>query len=411
MSSRPYDDPSVSISLPFPLSASFIAATLSFVAVFAASASPIPLYEIYHRTSGVTKSDLSLTAVAYFVAAVTALLVLGRLSNYLGRRVVSIVALVVTAIGCLVLTQVSGPAPLMVGRILQGLGAGLASSAIAAFIVDSAPRSPRWLGAAATTGAPMVGLTIGALGSGALVQYGPHPRTLIYLIAAALLVGCALLIAVSRDTVERRRGAKGSLRPELAVPSAARRFLPVAAATFVATWALGGFYQAFGPTVAADQLGTTNTLVAAFVFASLMVPSAIGAPLSGRLSPAAAQRVGMALFLVAVIVILASIHVGSIAPFLIASLVAGGAQGATFAGSLRALLAQTTPAQRAGLLAVVYAISYSGAAIPAVVAGQLARTLSLFEIALGYGALAAVACAFTLLRAKNPECPATSSAG
>ena len=49
-----------------------------------------------------------------------------------------------------------------------------------------------------------------------------------------------------------------------------------------------------------------------------------------------------------------------------------------------------------------YAISYSGAAIPAVIAGQLARTLSLFEIALGYGALAAIACLITLIRAENP---------
>jgi hypothetical protein len=72
-------------AVQLPLWVSFLAASLSFVAVFAASASPIPLYDIYHRTSGVTKTDLSLTAVAYFVAAVTALLVLGRLSKGLCR--------------------------------------------------------------------------------------------------------------------------------------------------------------------------------------------------------------------------------------------------------------------------------------------------------------------------------------
>ena len=57
-------------------------------------------------------------------------------------------------------------------------------------------------------------------------------------------------------------------------------------------------------TIAADQLGTRNTLVAAVVFASLMVPSAIGAPLSGRLSPAAAQRIGMGAFFVGVCALL-----------------------------------------------------------------------------------------------------------
>jgi hypothetical protein len=38
------------VALRLPLWVSFLAASLSFVAVFAASASPISLYEIYHRT-------------------------------------------------------------------------------------------------------------------------------------------------------------------------------------------------------------------------------------------------------------------------------------------------------------------------------------------------------------------------
>ena len=57
-----------------PLRVGFGAASCSLAAVFAASASPIPLYETYRRTDGLTNGDLALTAVAYFVAAVTALL-------------------------------------------------------------------------------------------------------------------------------------------------------------------------------------------------------------------------------------------------------------------------------------------------------------------------------------------------
>jgi cytochrome c-type biogenesis protein CcmH len=47
--------------------------------------------------------------------------------------------------------------------------------------------------------------------------------------------------------------------------------------------------------------------------------------------------------LAALVVIVTAIHIGAIAPFLIASVIAGIAQGATFAGSLRALLAEATP--------------------------------------------------------------------
>ncbi|MDQ3893371.1 MAG: MFS transporter [Actinomycetota bacterium] len=382
---------------------------MSLTAVFAASAAPIPLYELYRRSEGLSKADLSFTAVGYFVAAITGLLVLGRLSDYLGRRRVSLAALAVTAAGCLVLVDVHSAAPLIGGRILQGIGAALASSAIAAYIVDTAPAARRWVAAAVTTGAPMVGLTIGALGSGALVQYAPHPRSLVYLLAVALLAACSGLVGANPETAERTPGAAASLRPQIRVPAAARRLLPVASAIFVATWALGGFYQAFGPTVAATQLGTRNTLVAAVIFASLMAPSAIGAPLSGRLTPAGAQRAGMVVFALALAVILASLRLEAVVPFVLASAAAGSAQGATFAGSLRALLAEATPAERAGLLAVVYAISYSGAAVPSLIAGQLARTLSLFEIALGYGALAALACLITLAAARNPLRSATAA--
>jgi hypothetical protein len=48
VSSRPYDEQVGAFRCGSHLWLSFIAASLSFVAVFAASASPIPLYEIYH---------------------------------------------------------------------------------------------------------------------------------------------------------------------------------------------------------------------------------------------------------------------------------------------------------------------------------------------------------------------------
>src|SRR3954471_17030490 len=178
----------------------FAGAACSLVAVFAASASPIPLYELYRRTDGLSHADLSLTAVAYFLAVMTALVVLGRLSNHVGRRPVALAALAVTAVGTLVLTEVHSVAPLIAGRVLQGIGCGLASSALTAFAVDSAPASPTWLASAVTTGSPMVGLSVGALGSGALAEYGPAPRTLAFLVASAVLAACAPLIFAARET-------------------------------------------------------------------------------------------------------------------------------------------------------------------------------------------------------------------
>ena len=274
------------------------AASLALVATFAASASPIPLYNTYRAENGVTNADLSLTAVAYFVGTIAALLCLGRLANHLGRRPASVARLLLVA-GCGVLTNVTGIVPIVVGRALMGLGAGLASSALTSYIVDAAPPEPRWLASVITSQAPMLGLTLGALASGALVQYGPAPRVVVYVVMVAALAACVVLLLAAPETGDRRPGAWASLRPQVHLPANARPLVPVAGAIFVGTWAMGAFYQAFSPSIVADQLHTRNAVVVALVFAAYMAPSVVGAPIGGRFSVPTAQRLGMAIYLVA----------------------------------------------------------------------------------------------------------------
>lgn len=56
------------------------------------------------------------------------------------------------------------------------------------------------------------------------------------------------------------------------------------------------------------------------------------------------------------------------------------------------------PSERAGLLALVYALSYTGAALPSLVAGQLSRSVSLLDITIGYGALCLCALVVVIIR-------------
>jgi MFS family permease len=380
----------------------FVGVACSLVSVFAAAGTPIPLYNTYRLEDGITNADLGIVSVGYFVAAVTSLLVFGRLSNHLGRRPVALAALATAAVACLLLISMGGVVTLLIARVLQGLACGLASTALGSYVIDTAPERPRWLPAAVTGSAPMVGIPIGALACGALVLLGPAPRVLIYEITAAVLGLCAVLIAISPETMPRSCGAIASLRPRLQVPAGSGRLLLAAGSAFVATWSLGGFYQAFGPSVVAEYLGTMNPLVAAAVFASVMVLNPLGAPLAGRLLPATALRAGLVLFVLALAGIVVSLHAGAIAPFIGASLVVGVAQGAASTGGMRALLAYTRPEERAGLLSTIYLISYSGAAIPGMVAGELTTTFDLYQIALGYAALGIAASIVAIVAVRNP---------
>ncbi|WNZ00431.1 MFS transporter (plasmid) [Sulfurospirillum sp. 'SP'] len=72
-------------------------------------------------------------------------------------------------------------------------------------------------------------------------------------------------------------------------------------------------------------------------------------------------------------------------------------------GSLRALLANIQPEERAGLFSLIYAISYLAAAILSFIAGRLSHHMNIFHISLFYGALATLACFITLAFARNPS--------
>ncbi|MFL0196037.1 MFS transporter [Clostridium sp. WILCCON 0269] len=379
----------------------FIGATCSLAMVYAASSAPIPFYNTYRQTIGLTNGNLSMTAVAYFVGTVIALLMFARLSNYLGRRPVVLATLGLAAIGCLIFFFIHNTLMFLSGRFIQGLACGLASSTITAYVVDNAPASPVWIGAAVTSGSPMIGLAAGAFGSGALKQYGSGSLSLIFGILIIVLIGCAVLISVSPETITRTKGAVASIVPQIRVPKKIRYLLPAASCTFIGTWAIGGFYQAFSSSMAAEQLRTKNTLVAAAVFACMMAPSAIGGSLAGRLKPHAAQKIGMSAFFLCVVAILVSLKVGIVIPFLIASVFAGVAWGTAFTGSMRKLLDNTNQEDRAGVLSAIYLISYSGAAVPNLIVGRLSNIFNLFEIAVGYSLLVAVACIITLFTASQ----------
>ena len=304
---------------------------------------------------------------------------------------------------CVLLLNVHGIGWLIGGRLLMGLGAGLASSALTSYIVDAAPSAPVWVASVASSQAPMLGLTLGAVGSGALVQYGPWPRTLGVPHHDRCVAGLR-----EPDCGESRNRPPHTRRlalpaPRVHLPRRVRHLLPVAASILLATWATGAFYQAFVPALTQEQLGTQNALVIGLVFSAYMAPSVIDAPIGGRFAPATAQRLGMVFFLVGMVAILTALSLSTLALFVAGSLIAGGGQGIAVSATIRGLLHRSTIADRSPIFAAIYLLSYTGAAVPSLIAGQLSHTLTMTEIALGYGGLALAATLITVIAARNPE--------
>ena len=387
----------------------FASAVISLVVSFATAAAPIPLYNIYRTEDGFTNFGISMAIVTYSVGSMAGLLVLGRLSNHLGRRLTAIASLGLLLLGCLLLLNVHDIRTLLAGRVLMGVGTGLASSTLTSYIVDAAPARPEWLASVASSQGPMLGLTVGAIASGALVQFGLWPRDLIYLVCVGFLSVSAVLIAISPETATPTPATWQSLLPRVSVPARVRHLLPVAAAVFPATWATGAFYQAFVPALVEDQLHTHSPLILGLVFAAYMAPSVLGAPIGGRFTSAVAQRVGMITFLAGMIGIITAINDGTLALFIVATIVAGAGQGIAISGATRGLLHGSTLADRAPIFSAIYLVCYSGATFPSLISGKLSNTFSLPQIAFGYGVLALGATLFTVLGARDPHTDATGN--
>ncbi|GAA2056922.1 MFS transporter [Leifsonia soli] len=380
----------------------FASAVIALVATFATVGSTVPLFNIYRAEDGFTNAGISVAVVVYSAATLTTLLVLGRLSNHVGRRPISIASLALLFLGCVLLLNVNDISVLVIGRLMLGLGAGLASSSLTSYIVDTAPRHPRWLSSVASSQTVMLGLAIGAVASGALVQFAPLPRQLIYLVDMAFLLVSVLLILASPETVRRKPGARRSMKPSVRVPARVRHLIPVTAAVLLSTWSVGAFYQAFVPALVENQLHTASPLVLGLVFAAYMAPSAFGAPLGSRLSTSMAQRIGMGAFLIGIAGVITAVITSTLALFIVSTIVAGASQGIAISAATRGLLHGSKIDDRAPTFSVIYLISYSGATIPALIAGQLSNVLTLPQIILGYGVFALVATIWTILGARNP---------
>ncbi|MFE4468095.1 MFS transporter [Leifsonia sp. NPDC056824] len=381
----------------------FAAAIIALIATFATVGSTVPLFNVYRAQDGFTNAGISVAVVVYSAATLTTLLVLGRLSNHVGRRPISIASLSLLLLGCVLLLNVHDLGILVTGRLLLGLGAGLASSSVTSYIVDTAPAKPAWLASVASSQTVMLGLAVGAVASGALVQFGPWPRQLIYLVDVVALLVSIVLIVLSPETVSRKPGARRSMMPSVRVPQRVRHLIPITAAVLLSTWSVGAFYQAFVPALVENQLHTASPLILGLVFAAYMAPSAFGAPLGSRFAPATAQRLGMAVFLIGIIGVISAIATGALPLFIASTVIAGASQGIAISAATRGLLSGSTIDDRAPTFSVIYLISYSGATVPALIAGQLTSVLSLSQIVLGYGAFALIATVWTLLGARNPH--------
>ena len=379
------------------------------VTFLAASAAPTPLYAAYQKTWGF--SDLTTTVVfgIYALAFLSALLVVGRLSDHIGRRPMLAAGIAGQILALGIFTDAHSVAALLAARIVQGLAAGTAIGAVGAGMLDI----DQTRGAVANATAPGLGTASGVLLSAFAVQWLPAPTHLVYVVLAGVLLVQAVGVVLLPETSPMAPGARSSLVPQIALPPQTRKPLLAAAPVLFAVWALGGFYASLGPSLIDHLVGSASVIDAGL---GLGILTGVGALATYVFRARPADRVmliGTRALMAGVVVVLLSLWAGSPPLFFLGTAVAGVGFGAGFQGGIRLVAPLAHPDQRAGVLSVLFSISYVALGVPAVIAGvAVVEGGGLVATSCVYGlaviALAATA-TFNLVRLQRTASPATAS--
>jgi MFS family permease len=366
------------------------------VTFLAASAAPTPLYGTYQAEWRFSAITTTVVFGVYAIAVLAALLTLGRLSDFLGRRGVLLAAIAVQALSLVLFVRAGDVDQLLVARVVQGVSAGAGLGAIGAGMLDLS----RSRGTLANAVAPGVGTASGALLSAIVVQYLPAPTRLIYLVLLAVLALQAIGIVLMRETVDRTDGALRALVPDVRLPRHVRGAVLTVTPVLFAVWALAGFYASLGPALVRSLADSHSIVLGGLSLFVLAGSAALSVVVLRGAAARTLMLTGILALVLGVASTLVAVAAGSTVGFFAGTVIAGIGFGSGFQGGIRTVLPLVAPHERAGVLSLLYVVSYLGLGVPAIAAGYLvvhsgglvvtAREYGIAVIALATMALIAV---------------------
>jgi MFS family permease len=346
-----------------------VSATLA--AFFMGSTLLTPLYGLYEKAFGFSGIMLTLVYAVYVVGNLGALLFLGRLSDEIGRRRAALFALVMAGISTLLFLSAEDTAWLFGARMLSGFSIGIGAGTTTAWLAELYGARHRARATPMATGANMIGLALGPLLAGPLVQYAPWPLHLPYLIYLLALLVIGLLIWRTRETVEQRIGSFSelSLRPRLGVPKALRAVFLAPAVTVFGAMALIGFYAALIPGILVRNLHQTNHAVNGAVVGELFVAAAIAIFATQKMKSRTAMLGGLALLIPSLALLVTAQALGSMPILLIATSFGGISAALGYRGSLQVINQIAPPDRRAEVVSSYLMAGFSGNSLPIIGVG------------------------------------------
>lgn len=355
-----------------------------------------PLVHMYEESGGYAVWQANLLLGMYVGGLIPGLLVASALSDRRGRKPILIAGTIAAIIGSLLLGLGFDLFWLLcVGRVLAGIGVGVAMSVGTSWIKElSAPPYDHKAGITAGARRPALTLTIGfAIGAavtGCLAQWGPMPEAVPYAVHGLLSVVALLIVLTAPETLTKERRSaehwwRGLRIPLIGHRTFVRLIIPAAPWVFAAA----GVAYAVMPALVQDTLGEWTTM-----YATVLTVVTLGAgalvqnlvPRINRWTGGRALVVGLGLMTLGMGLAVVAALVGNPIVAFVVAIVLGIAYGICVVAGLVIVQAIAEPKDLAGITGVYYSLAYSGFLLPTV----LAALLPVMGYSLSLGAVAVI---------------------
>jgi MFS family permease len=383
--------------------AGFILATYAFAVTMVGTTVPTPLYVFYKQRFGFSELMITVIFATYAAGVISALLLLGRASDVVGRRPVLFLGLLLSALSAVVFLVADGLPLLLVGRVLSGLSAGIFTGTATATLLDLGEQPDRSTLVAAI--ANMGGLGCGPLLAGILAQLAPLPLRLSFWADLGLLLPAFAGVLLMPEPVRASPGQR--LGPQrLSVPREVRAtFIPAAMAGF-AGFAVMGLSTAVAPAFL-GRVGVTSDVVVGLVVFGVFAASTLGQLLLEIVPRNRAVPIGCAGLIVGMALLALGLGELSLGLLVAGAIVAGAGQGLSFRAALAAVNQAAPADQRGEVASSFFVVAYFAISIPVIGEGVLAQAAGLQSAGIVFAALvaglAAVVVTILLLRDGNGQ--------
>jgi MFS family permease len=357
-----------------------------------------PMLVFYRGESVFSDVFVDSLLVSYAVGIVAGLLICGPLSDRYGRKPVVLPAPLIALLGSILIA--SGETTewlIFVGRILAGIGVGIAMSAGGSWIKelstpDFDPKAGPASGAQRAAMSNTAGFGLGAGVAGVLAQWGPAPGQLPYIVHIVIsLIAVVGILTVPETRQSAHLNVKGSFWSDLFTPSARHpRFLTVVAP--IAPWVFGaaGVSYAIMPRLVQDQVSSP------IAFSALLTVVCLGfgfgiqqfGPKINTDHNARGPLVGMVLVIIGMVIATFSAHHIAVWNTVIVAVVLGMGYGVCMVSGLTEVQRIAGPDDLGGLTAIFYTLTYVGFFFPMILT-KLSSTFT-YPSMLGFGVVMAV---------------------